>query len=162
MTQRISIIVAIAENAVIGKDGAIPWRLSTDMRRFKRITMGHHLIMGRKTWDSLGRPLPGRTSIVLSRSANSIEGVHVVPNLQDALEICRSDEEVFIIGGSEIYQLALPLAHRIYLTKVHADVEGDTHLSDLPLAEWQVIEEESFETGEKDEFPHTFQILERM
>ena len=161
MSQQVSIIVAVADNGVIGNAGGIPWHLSTDLKRFKRITMGHHLIMGRKTWDSLGRALPGRTSIVLSRRKMTLDDVHVVDNLPAALEIACADSEVFVIGGSEIYKLALPHTDRIYLTRVHATIDGDTILSDTTFAPFRTVESEEFSATERDDYGHTFELLVR-
>jgi dihydrofolate reductase len=124
----VSIIAAVAENGVIGRDGDLPWRLPADLRFFKRVTMGHHLVMGRKTWASIGRPLPGRTLVVLTRDrALEIPGVHVVHALPEALALARAagDREAFVIGGADVFARALPLADRLYLTRVHADVAGD-------------------------------------
>src|SRR5262245_58004248 len=116
---RVSLIVALARNRTIGRQGGIPWHLGEDLKRFKRITMGHHLIMGRKTFESIGRVLPGRTTVVVSRRIDpQVTGVRFAPSLPAALEAAAAagDEEVFVVGGGEIYQLALPLAQRLYLT----------------------------------------------
>lgn len=124
----VSIIVAVARNGVIGRDGDLPWRLPADLRFFKRMTTGHHLIMGRKTWASIGRPLPGRTMVVLTRDrAAAFPGAAVAHALPEALALARAagDSEAFVIGGAEAFALALPLADRLYLTRVHAHVEGD-------------------------------------
>jgi dihydrofolate reductase len=124
----VSIVVAVARNGVIGQGGGLPWRLPADLRFFKRVTMGHHLIMGRKTWASIGRPLPGRTMVVLTRDpAAAFPGAQVAHALPEALALARDagDSEACVIGGAEIFALALPLADRFYLTRVHASVEGD-------------------------------------
>lgn len=124
----VSIVVAVAQNGVIGQGGGLPWRLPADLRFFKRVTMGHHLIMGRKTWDSIGRPLPGRTMVVLTRDQSAaFPGARVVHALPEALALVQAagDSEACVIGGAEIFALALPLADRFYLTRVHAHVEGD-------------------------------------
>jgi len=133
----VSIIAAVAANGVIGRGGDLPWRLPDDLRFFKRVTMGHHLVMGRKTWASIGRPLPGRTFVVLSRDpALAIPGVRVVHDLTDALAVARAagESEAFVIGGAEVFERALPLADRLYLTRVHADVEGDVRSPALAAA----------------------------
>src|ERR1700742_580843 len=126
---RISIIVAVAENGVIGRDGQLPWRLSADLQRFKRLTMGHTMIMGRRTWESIGRPLPGRRTIVVTRQTNYsvAEGVQTAASLDDALAIAETtgEREVFVVGGAELYNEALPQAGRLFFTEVAADVEGD-------------------------------------
>src|SRR5678816_4428678 len=135
----LSLIVALDRNRVIGRDGTLPWRLSADLKRFKALTMGHHLIMGRKTFDSLPRLLPGRTSVVVSRSQESLarrasegnaggdaEKLHFAPSLAAAISLAAADSEVFVIGGAQIYELALPRADRLYVTHVEAEVDGDT------------------------------------
>ena len=161
---RISIIVAISENNVIGRNGDLPWRLSSDLRRFKATTMGHHLIMGRRTFDSIGRPLPGRTSIVLSRRANLDLPVGVLHALdwQTAIELAAGDGEVFVIGGAQVYALALPHADRLYLTRVGAVVEGDVFFPDWRRESWKSVHCETHRADQRDDFPHTFEILERL
>ena len=161
---RVSILVAVAENGVIGRDGGLPWRLPADLRFFKRVTMGHHLVMGRKTWASIGRPLPGRTMVVLTRDpALAIPGARVVHELPEALALARAagDTEAFVIGGAELYALALPLADRLYLTRVHADVEGDVRLPDYDPGEWVEVARE--EHAADDDHAHAFALctLER-
>ena len=161
---RVSIIVAAAENDVIGRGNQLPWRLSADLRRFKRLTMGHHLVIGRRTWDSIGRPLPGRTMIVVSRSRPELpEGVQGATSLDQALAIAREsgEDEVFVAGGSEIYALALPFAERLYLTRVHREIEGDVFLPPIDLELWQRVESEAGSVDEKNPLPHTFEIHER-
>src|SRR5262245_37513826 len=126
---RISLIAAMAENGVIGRGGQLPWRLEADLARFKQLTMGHTVIMGRKTWESIGRPLPGRRMIVVTRQGRyAADGIEVAGNLEAALEAARvaGEEEAFIIGGAEVYRQALPLADRLYMTLVLAEIEGDT------------------------------------
>ena len=160
----LSILVAVAENGVIGRENDLPWRLSADLKRFKEITMGHTIIMGRKTWDSIGRPLPGRTSVVISRQADyrtPFEEVRVVGTVEDALESSRESAEVFAVGGAAIYALALPLANRLYLTRVHAEVVGDTYFPDVDWQQWQMISEERHEPNERNDHPFSFQIFER-
>lgn len=126
MRQPLALVVAIAENGVIGKDGGLPWRIPEDLKHFKNVTLGHAIIMGRKTFDSIGRPLPGRRNIVISRTASAIEGCEVARDLESALALARTtDDEPRIIGGATIYEAALPLATKIFLTEVHRDVEGD-------------------------------------
>lgn len=158
---RVSLLVAVARNGVIGRDGDLPWRLSTDLRRFRRLTMGHHLLMGRKTYESIGRPLPGRTTVVLTRGDWTADGVLTAANPEQALQACSGDDEVFVVGGGEIYRLFLPRVERIYLTRVEAEVPGDVRFEQLSDDAWRVVSEEAFESGERDELPHTFRILER-
>ena len=124
---RITLIVARARNGVIGRDGTLPWRLPEDLAHFKRTTMGHTIVMGRKTWDSIGRPLPGRRSIVVSRKAGfTAAGAEVAPSLDAAISLCAGSEEVFVIGGAELYREALPRAERLVVTEIDADFDGDT------------------------------------
>ncbi|HOC35935.1 MAG TPA: dihydrofolate reductase [Tenuifilaceae bacterium] len=139
----ISIVVATSENRVIGKNNQLLWHISEDLKRFKKLTTGHTVIMGRKTFESIGQPLPNRHNIVISRSEGlKFEGCTAAKSLADALEIASTDEEVFIIGGGEVYRQALPLAERIYLTLVHANYEGDTFFPALNPNEWKVVREE--------------------
>ena len=128
----IALIVAVSRNRVIGRGGQLPWHLPADLRRFKRLTMGHHLIMGRKTFESIGRPLPGRTSIVVTRRLDyAPPGVLIAGSIPAALQLAAADREVFFVGGGEVYGQALPLCHKIYLTEVAADVAGDTLFPEL-------------------------------
>lgn len=163
-----SILVAAAENQVIGRDGDLPWHLSADLQRFKRLTMGHPIVMGRKTYESIGRPLPGRTSIVITRQTNyqAVEGVVVVNCLEEAIRFAESlqgpDDEVFVIGGAEIYRTALPLAKRVYLTRVHAQVDGDVTFPVLEDHVWQLVEEQQHPADEKNSLDYSFQLFERV
>ena len=136
----VAIIAAIADNGVIGDAGKIPWHISDDLKRFKRLTLGHPIIMGRKTYDSLGKPLPGRRNIVLTRGA-AIAGVECFADLDAALAACR-DEIIFIIGGAEIYRQALPLANALFITHVHRPVAGDTRFPDFDRQRWREVARE--------------------
>jgi dihydrofolate reductase len=152
-----SIIVAAADNGVIGLGGELPWRISTDLRRFKRLTMGHHLVIGRKTFDTLGRPLPGRTIVVISRSLDRVpEGVLLARSLDQALSLAADDDEVFVAGGGEIYRLALPLADRIYLTRVHANPEGDTWFPEVDETVWRLLSRQDHEADDKNQYRFSF------
>ena len=158
----LSIIVAVAENGVIGRDGDLPWRLPADLRHFKRTTMGHHLVIGRRTWDEVGKPLPGRTMVVVTRDrALRIPDVIVVHSLQDALAAAAADDEVFVAGGGEIYRQALPQADRVYLTRVHASVEGDTTFPELDEDEWRLVSRSDHEPDENNPWPYSFLVYER-
>jgi dihydrofolate reductase len=158
----ISIIVALSENHVIGAGNQLPWRLSADLKRVKALTMGHHLIMGRKTFESIGRPLPGRTNVIITRNADyRPEGCQTVDSLKAAFELAKADPEVFVFGGGEIFRDALPLVHKIYMTKVHCTITGDTHFPQLNTDEWVEIENQSFKADEKNEFDYSFITLER-
>jgi dihydrofolate reductase len=158
---RISLIVAVAENGVIGKDNGLPWHLSHDLRRFKRLTMGHHLIMGRRTWESVGKPLPGRINVVVTRDTDfRAEGAVVVHSVPDALAL-DDDEEMFIGGGAEIFRAALPQVERAYLTLVHATPEGDTFFPEVDWSQWRLVEREDHPADEKNDFPYSFITYER-
>ncbi len=158
----LSLLVAMSENHVIGRDGGLPWHLSADLKRFKALTMGHHLIMGRKTFDSIGRLLPGRTTVIVTRDPNyAVAGALVVHDLPQAYHAARHDTEAFVVGGGEIYRQALDAVDRIYLTRVHAEVAGDTVFPELPDQAWRVVTSEHFAADDRNDFAHTFQVLER-
>ena len=158
----ISIVVAASENNVIGRQGDLPWRLPDDLRRFKAITMGKPIVMGRKTWESIGRPLPGRQNIVITRQADfGAEGCHVVFSVEEAVAAAAGAEETMVIGGSEIYALFLPDADRLYLTRVHADVDGDAFLPSIDDSEWRLVSEERHTADERNEFDYSFLTYER-
>jgi dihydrofolate reductase len=131
----------MAKNRVIGKDGRLPWHLPEDLKRFKQLTMGHHIVMGRKTWESIGRLLPGRHHVIVSRTPGySVPGATVAGSIAAAFAACGEDSEIFVIGGGEIYALALPAADRILLTEIGQDFEGDAFFPALPPGEWQESE----------------------
>ena len=158
---RLSLIVAMARNRVIGRDGKLPWHLPADLKRFRALTMGHHILMGRKTWESIGRPLPGRTSIVITRTAGyAAAGATVVHSLSEALESARGDSEVFVIGGAEVYRDALPLADRIYLTELQADFEGDVLFPPLAPGQWRAGDREHH-PAEEDRSAWDFVVYDR-
>lgn len=161
---RLSLIAAVAENGVIGHSDSLPWRLAADLRRFKRLTMGHHLILGRKTFDSIGRPLPGRTMLVISRGSPPLPpGVRLVGSLQQAIEVTEAagEQEAFVAGGGEIYRLALPLAERLYLTRVHAHIEGDTVFPPFDPTAWRLVSREDHPADESNEYPCSFEVFDR-
>ncbi|MEG1463449.1 MAG: dihydrofolate reductase [Mucinivorans sp.] len=142
----ISIIVAIATNGVIGCHNRLIWHISEDLKRFKSLTMGHPIVMGRKTFASIGRALPGRQNIVISRDkALKIDGVDVVASMEEAIKIASTDGEIFIIGGGEIYHLALPLASKLYVTQVEQSPQGDTFFPEIDENEWQETHREEHE-----------------
>jgi len=158
----LSIIVAAAENGVIGRNGQLPWHLSDDLRRFRRLTTGHSIIMGRKTYESIGRPLPERRSIVLSRSQNYAPvGVEVVTNFEQALDCTADESEVFVIGGRQLYQLAFPFTERIYLTEVSAHVEGDVRLPEINWRAWNLVEELPAQIDTKSGLCFSFKTFQR-
>ncbi|GAA3984880.1 dihydrofolate reductase [Mucilaginibacter dorajii] len=156
-----SIIVAIAKNNAIGKENKLLWYLPNDLKHFKDVTTGHSVIMGRKTFESVGKPLPKRRNIVVTRQAISIEGCEVVTSIEEALALCADEEEVFIVGGAEIYRQSIPLTDRIYLTKVDQDFDGDTFFPELNAAEWKETERENFEPDDKNKLKYSFITLER-
>ncbi|RVU83878.1 type 3 dihydrofolate reductase [Leucothrix sargassi] len=158
----ISMIAAIAQDRVIGLDGSIPWYLPNDFAHFKKTTMGCPVIMGRKTYDSIGKPLPGRRNIVLTRSQGLvIEGCDVVSNLEEAIALVDTAAEVFIIGGQQLYSDGLSIASRLYLTHVEADLKGDTYFPDYTVYSWNQVSSESFAADEKNAYPYRFELLER-
>ena len=158
----LSLILAISENQVIGRDGDLPWHLPADLKRFKKLTVGHTLLMGRKTFESIGRPLPKRRSLVLSRdSSYQAPGIEVAPSLRQALELAAGDDEVFVIGGARVFEESLPMADRLYLTRVHAEVGGDVTMPEFSPDSWQLVSEERHEADQRHAFPFTFQVFER-
>ena len=157
----IAIIVAVAENGVIGGDNRLLWHISEDLKHFKAVTTGHPVVMGRKTYESLGRPLPGRRNVGVTRQNISIEGCDVVHSLDEAYALFPPVEEVFVIGGAQIYAQALPLAGRFYLTRVFHAYEGDTHFPSCIDAEWRLVSSESFASGANYPYPFAFETYER-
>lgn len=138
---RLSLIVAMARNNTIGVNNTLPWRCAEDLKHFKALTMGHHMIMGRKTYDSIGKPLPGRTTVVITRNTDlEIEGCVIAHSLDEALAACAGDDEVFIVGGAELYRQALPLVDTLYITEIQQDVEGDAHFPEFDRHAWRETE----------------------
>ncbi|MHB1116749.1 dihydrofolate reductase [Sideroxydans sp.] len=134
----VSLIVAMAQNRTIGVNNTLPWRCPEDLKHFKALTMGHHMIMGRKTFDSIGKPLPGRTTVIVTRNdALKVEGCLIAHSLPDAIKLSTNDDEVFIVGGAEIYAQALPLADTLYITEIQQDVDGDAHFPAFNRNAWQ-------------------------
>ena len=160
----ISLIVAVAENGVIGKDGQLPWRLADDLKHFKRITMGHHLLVGRVTYESIGKPLPGRKLVVVSRNPEfEAPGCDVVRSLDQGLHLARlaQENEAFIGGGTSIYAEALPAADRMYYTQVHAEVDGNTYFPQFDADQWEEIHRWQHAADELNDHSFTLQLLER-
>ncbi|BAU55270.1 dihydrofolate reductase [Mucilaginibacter gotjawali] len=157
----VSIVVAISENHVIGKDNKLLWYLPNDLKHFKEITSGHTVIMGRKTYESVGKPLPRRRNIIITRQAISIDGCEVVNSIEAALALCADEEEVFIVGGAEIYKQSMHLTDRIYLTIVHKDFEGDSFFPEINKSEWKEVSSEDHQPDEKNHLPYSFITLER-
>lgn len=160
---RVSMVVAASTNSVIGRGGELPWHISEDLKHFKSVTMGHPIIMGRLTWESIGRPLPGRQNIVISTRADfQAEGCTVVSSPAEALRAAGDADEVMVIGGGQIYELFMPVAERIYMTRVDAEIDGDTFFPVLDPDEWRVVASESYSAGEGREYGFSFQTLERV
>lgn len=160
MSRTISIIVALSENNVVGVKNQLPWKLSADLKRVKALTMGHHIIMGRKTYESIGKPLPGRTNVIITRNKDfKAEGCVIARSLEHALEISKDDSEVFIFGGGEIFRDAMNLASKIYMTRVHTSIKGDTHFPEVKPFDWRIIHLEEFKADEKNEYDYSFMTL---
>ena len=157
----VSAIVAISENHAIGKNNQLLWHMPNDLKHFKDVTSGRTIIMGRKTFDSVGKPLPKRRNIVVTRQDITIPGCEVVKSVEDGLALCKGEDEVFIGGGAEIYKLAMPLTDRIYLTIIHHTFEADTFFPEIDKKEWKEAKREDFEPDEKNAYPYSFITLER-
>jgi dihydrofolate reductase len=162
---RVSLVAAIADHGVIGRDGGLPWHLPADLARFKALTWGHHLIMGRRTFESIGRALPGRTTVVVSRGHPELPAdVLLAPGLPEALELAasRGEEEAFVVGGAEIFREALPRAHRLHLTRVHGTVEGDIRFPPVDWKEWALVSLEEHPADERHAWPLSFRLYQRL
>jgi dihydrofolate reductase len=158
----VSIIVAIGENNAIGKNNQLLWHLPADLKHFKNKTAGHTIIMGRKTFDSLGKPLPNRRNIVVTRQDITIPGCEVVKSIDEAIALCKGEEEVFIGGGAEIYREAMDKTDRIYLTIVHKMFDADTFFPEIDFTQWVETEHEDHQPDEKNNLPYSFITLERL
>ncbi len=165
---KISLVVAVARNGVIGRDGGLPWRLSTDLKRFKALTIGKPIVMGRVCYDSIGKPLPGRPNIVMSRNADfAPEGIIVALSFDEAMARARIEaekigaDEIAVIGGGIIYELAMPLADILHVTHIDHEIEGDTYFPAIDPAIWTETHHEQVEAGEKDDFPTRFVTYQR-
>lgn len=166
LSMKISMIAAATLNHIIGKDGDMPWHLPADLKYFKRITLHHHVIMGRKTFEAFGggKPLPKRTNIVLTRQEGvKYEGVQVAQSVEKALELARKagETEAFLIGGEQIYRLGMEVADRIYLTRIYTELEGDTFFPIIDEADWQLVSEERYCADEKHAYDMSFRVWER-
>ncbi len=159
----VSIIVAIAQNGTIGDKNSLLWHIKEDMRFFRTTTSGHAVIMGRKTFESLGsKPLPKRTNIVITRSDAKFEGALTAHSLEEAIAMAEGDEEIFIMGGAQIYGIALDVADRMYITRVERDYEGDTTYPAIDFTKWELTSVERHERGEEYEYPFEFRIYDRV
>ena len=179
MAVKINLIMARAANGCIGRDNLIPWKLGSDMRLFKETTMGFPMVMGRSTWESIGKPLPGRASLVLSSSISNIPGTFVfnsMAQLKTALESWPNSppetplgqdwskinwHEIFVIGGAKVYDEFMPICDRLYLTSVHAEIDGDTFMGPIELNEWRIFHEVEFPESDSDQYGFTYRILDR-
>lgn len=160
----LSLLVAAAENNVIGKDNQLPWHLPNDLKYFKNLTWGMPILMGRKTFDSIGKPLPGRKSVVITRNKDwQQENVEVVHSVEEAIAFAKQEDvkEIFVIGGAEIFNTSFDQADRIYLTRVHQEVEGDAFFPAIDESKWQMVKAKHCEADEKNAYAHTFQVWER-
>lgn len=169
---KLAIIAAVSDNGIIGCNGKLPWKISSDLKQFKKITSNHVVIMGRKTWESIGRPLPNRFSIVMTNQA-WLDGVDIVDNLDDALEYADhithyanscgnlNKEIAFVIGGEKIYELAIEKANLLYLTRVHANVDGDACFPEIDFSQWNIISQERHIADEKNEYDFTFEVYQK-
>ena len=158
----ISLVVAIADNNGIGVNNELLWHLPADLKHFKNITSGHTIIMGRNTYDSIGKPLPNRTNIIITRNTSlNIDGCTVVNSVDEALQVCEEETEIFIIGGAEIYKQTLAIANKIHLTKVHTSPKADAFFPEIPMSEWRQTAIEHHKADEKNAFDYDFITLER-
>lgn len=159
---RVSFIVAMARNRVIGANQAIPWHLPGELKMFKTITMGHHIVMGRNTWESIGRLLPGRTTVIVTRQRGyQAPGAIVVPTVEEAIAACGDDEEVFVIGGAQIFAAGLPRADRIYLTVVDAEIAGDTYMPEFDMTQWQAGALTAHPADDKNPYSYALTVYDR-
>ncbi len=159
----LSLICAVSQNGVIGAKNKLPWYLPADLKRFKDLTMGHPILMGRKTFESIGKPLPGRTNIVITRQKDfACCGALTAPSLEEALRMCEKEPEAFVIGGAQILEQALPLADKIYLTVIYQDFHGDASFGPLEKSVWQESSREDFKPNAENPFPYSFLTLEKI
>jgi len=160
---KISIVVAMAANGVIGRDNQLPWHLPADLKHFKQTTMGKPILMGRKTWESIGRPLPGRNNIVITRDNDfTAEGCVVVGSIEAAMLAAGEQDELMVIGGAELYRQLLPRAETIYLTRIHETFDGDTRFPEISNSEWHQVARSDYEADENNPYDYSFIRLERV
>lgn len=159
----LTIIAAISENRVIGRNNDLAWHLPDDLKRFKELTKGHHVIMGRKTFESVGRPLPGRTNIVVTTQKDyKAPGCIIVHTLKEAIQKAENDSQPYVIGGGKIYEQALPIADTLELTHIHAHVDGDTYFPEVDTSKWQIVAKESHPADDKHEYTFDFLTYQRV
>jgi len=160
---RLSLIVAMAKNRIIGANGKIPWHLPNELQLFKSVTMGHHIIMGRKTYESINRLLPGRTTVIVTRQKDyAVAGAKIAHTLDEAVALCAGNSEIFIIGGGELYRAALPKADRIYLTVVDAEPAGDTKMPEFDATQWRVHSTQRYSKDDRHAHDYRFEIHDRV
>lgn len=159
---RLTAVVAASDNDVIGRDNALPWHLPADLAYFKRVTMGKPMLMGRKTFESIGRPLPGRRNLVLSRRGFSAPGIESVATVEEACDRVAGAPELMVIGGAEVFRLAMPYLDHLHLTRVHTRIEGDVFLPPLPPGQWREVRREEHAADERNAIPMTFIEMERV
>lgn len=160
---RVALIVAMAKNRVIGAANKIPWHLPNELQLFKRLTMGHHIVMGRKTYESIGRLLPGRTTVIVTRQRGyEVPGALIAHSVAEAIDACKADDEIFVIGGADLFREALPIADRLYLTLVDAEPQGDVLMPDFDQRIWRETSSESFTADEKHAHAYRFTIYDRI
>ena len=160
---KVALIVAMDKQGLIGRNNDLPWKLSADLKYFRRVTMGKPLVMGRNTHESIGRPLPGRKNIIVTSNANyHVDGCTVVSSLDQALLACDDAEEVMVMGGASLYEQLLPQADRVYLTHVNAELEGDTWFPQWNKDQWQEISREDHQADEKNQYPYSFVVYDRV
>ena len=153
----------MAKNRVIGANGAIPWHLPNELKLFKSLTMGHHIVMGRKTYESIGRLLPGRTTVIVTKQRDyAVPGAIVAHSIEEALAACTNDDECFVIGGAELFRETLPVADRLYLTVVDAEPAGDTFMPEFDMDRWRETSSQSFAADEKHAHPYRFTVYDRI
>jgi dihydrofolate reductase len=158
----ISLLVAMDNNRTIGKNNDLPWYLPADLKYFKKVTMGHPIVMGRKTYESIGRPLPGRENIIITRDKSyDIESAQVVHSIQEAIDVTKDEDEVFVIGGAEIFKQYMPDSDRLYITQIEHDFDGDTFFPEINYAEWKIISKEKGIKDEKNPYDYYFMIYDR-
>lgn len=159
---KVILIAAVADGGVIGRANTLPWYLPADLRRFKQLTSGHTVIMGRKTYESMGRPLPNRKNLVITGSKDfRPAGVTLVRSMEDALKLAKDDGDVFVIGGARVFEAALPVGDRLELTRVHAAIAGDVYFPPFNPADWALVSEEKHPADDRNQYPYDFQTFER-
>jgi len=162
INQNVALIVAASENDVIGADGELPWHLSADLRRFRKLTTGHHIIMGRKTFESIGRLLPERTTVIVTRNPDYyFAGARIASNIRAALQMARDDNQPFITGGAGIYRAALDYVHTIHLTRVHARIDGDAFLPEINWEQWKLQDSVRHQADHQNEYDYSFEVYRR-